>query len=130
MNITNQEGDTSPIEMDCGKMPNGVFPEIRESLKGSAVGGVCKPCSEKTKEKISASVRRTLERKKKGRLYRKRYYQKNRERILACTKKHHRDNREHYNNYYRKRRLDRIDAIFEMFGYSVEVLDGTGVAPG
>ena len=86
------------------------------------------PWPEEIKEKISSSVRLTLEREKKGRLYRKRYYQKNREKILTCTKKHHRDNREHYNDYYRKRKLDRIDAIFEEFGYSVEVLDRMGVA--
>jgi len=47
---------------------------------------------------------------------------------LAYSKKHHKDNREYYSNYYRKKQLDRIDVIFEKFGYSVEVLDGMGVA--
>ena len=128
MKLKDQEGDISLIGRDCGKTPNGIFPEIQESFTDLAAGGVRKHCSEETKKKISASVRLTLERKKKRKLYRKKYYQKNRGKILACTKKHHKDNREYYSNYYRKRRLDRIDAIFETFGYSVEVLDRMGAA--
>lgn len=86
------------------------------------------PWPEEIKRKISASVRLTLERKKRQRAYHEKYYEMNKEKILSYIKKHRKDNREHYTNYYRKRKLDRIDAIFETFGYSVEALNRMGAA--
>lgn len=87
-------------------------------------------CSDETKKKLSASVQQAWENKKRQQLYRERYYQKNRKKIIECTAKHHRDNPEYYKEYYRKRKLDRINATFEEFGYSVDSLDRMGRAIG
>ncbi|GAH13000.1 unnamed protein product [marine sediment metagenome] len=67
-----------------------------------------------------------MERKKKLQLYRKKYYQKNREKLLAYQKKLRDDYPDYYKDCHRKRRLDRINAIFEEFGYSVEAFDRMG----
>ena len=76
-----------------------------------------RPCSEEAKKKLSLSVRRTLEYRKKKACYQKKYYQANREKILSYTR-----------DYNRKRMLDRVDAVFELFGYSVDSLNKMGAA--
>ena len=105
-------------------------PLSEETKKKISLSKKGTPCCEETRKKLSASVQQAWENKKRQQLYRERYYQKNRKKIIECTAKHHRDNPEYYKEYYRKRKLDRINATFEEFGYSVDSLDRMGRAIG
>jgi len=84
-----------------------------------------RPCSEKMRKKLSLSVRRTGGYKKK-KVNQEKYYQANREKILICIKKHRKDNWKHYKDYYHKMRLKKIDAVFKLFGNSVDSLNKIG----
>jgi hypothetical protein len=87
--------------------------ETKQKISQSLTG---RHLSEETKKKLSLSVHRTLEFKKK-KAYRKKYYQANREKILSYIR-----------DYNRKRQLDKVDAVFELFGYSMDSLNKMGAA--
>jgi len=75
-----------------------------------------------TKEKLSSSIHQARDGKKK-KTYKKKHYQANREKILNYIKKRHMEDYQHYWDYNHKRKLERIDMVFEFFIYSVDFLN-------